>query len=42
MSTAKIFPFEKKLVLLVGNLAQLPLICKHTYDKMTYYAKIVM
>jgi hypothetical protein len=30
MSIAETFPFETKLVLLVGDLAQLPLICKHT------------
>ncbi len=35
-------PFETKLVLLVGDLAPLPPICKHNYDKMTYYAKVVM
>ncbi len=30
MSIAETFPFETKIVLLVGDLAQLPLICKHT------------
>jgi len=30
MSIAKTSPFETKLVLLVGDLAQLPPICKHT------------
>jgi len=30
MSIVETFPFETKLVLLVGDLAQLPLICKHT------------
>jgi hypothetical protein len=30
MSIVETSPFEKKLVLLVGDLAQLPLICKHT------------
>ncbi len=30
MSIAETSPFERKLVLLVGDLAQLPPICKHT------------
>jgi len=30
MSVVETSPFETKLVLLVGDLAQLPLICKHT------------
>jgi hypothetical protein len=30
MSVVETFPFETKLVLLVGDLAQLPPICKHT------------
>jgi hypothetical protein len=30
MSIVETFPFETKLVLLVGDLAQLPPICKHT------------
>jgi hypothetical protein len=30
MSIAKTSPFETKLVLLIGDLAQLPPICKHT------------
>jgi len=30
MSIAKTSPFETKLVLLVGDLAHLPPICKHT------------
>ncbi len=35
-------PFETKLVLLVGDLAQLPLICKHTLRQNDIYAKVVM
>jgi hypothetical protein len=30
MSTIETSPFETKLILLIGDLAQLPPICKHT------------
>jgi hypothetical protein len=33
MSIAETSPFETKLVLLVGGLAQLPPICKHTLQQ---------
>ncbi len=33
MSIVKTSPFETKLVLLVGDLAQSPLICKHTLQQ---------
>ncbi len=33
MFIAKTFPFETKLVLLVGDLAQLPPICNHTFQQ---------
>jgi hypothetical protein len=40
MHLENISPFETKLVQIVGNLAQLPPIYKHTIRTMTYDAKV--